>query len=807
MARLPSAIMTLHGTGLPGEEEFGPGSQVGPLAFSGDMIELGSQLGSGATAVVYECRRLRTGESLAVKAIDIGRLSRLEDNALALRRLETEVQALREAQHVRCLGLRDIYRSTRWVFLVMEKLTGGELFDQITSKKRFSEPEARYVFQQVCEGLQFLHSRHILHRDVKPENILIASSQEVPAPDGRGTITLYDVKLADYGLSKHVTSGVAASMVGTPQYWAPEVLAAGGHSGDSAHYDHRADLWSLGVTLYVMLRGQYPFKGANPNEMIRTGQYDLDSGSWMRVSDNAKDLVRKLLRVRAEERLSIEECLQHPWVSGVHRAASSTAPVSAPRDAWTAEAPTALVQWEHGEGLRVGGDGAGEAFSLRELVQLQVSVIASLEMACLACRDRHPHLAADIQLALHQASQLWQKALVVIRQYARVSNEVRQRVLPDLQLAVQEAEPSLAIELLDMVHGWTSQMRQDGDAAQRLCSDLGRHLRELILKTQQEKNKSEDATPLKVHGLNQIIEKSSVLEPVPPKRAETASSDASGVSCEAGAGMETFGPPTALKPPPPAQPPPAQEPLKTVNRATQALFEGLACFAQSIAASDPVSADAECAKRDIIDLLFLAPGAGHIEKASAGGAAALVDGRSTSGGRFSSDGGECVEPPAPHRLRPAAAGKDEREGSGLAVAGQLAVRELHGHWDLAHPLLKALQELRRVSQILSECMDFWTNMDCTVQELTRLKDHVGSFVKHAAKSARLRARFDERLTEYSNFWASLMTLCEQYCAAVEPALFKMRALITKVETIADTMDTAGLVEMDVPGQAPVPMHD
>jgi len=116
--------------------------------------------------------------------------------------------------------------------------------------------------------------------------------------------------------------------------------------------------------------------------------------------------------------------------------------------------------------------------------------------------------------------------------------------------------------------------------------------------------------------------------------------------------------------------------------------------------------------------------------------------------------------------------------------------------DLSHPLLHALKELRRVSEILVECIAFWTNMDGTVQELSRLKDHTQRLLKFASKSQALRSRFDERLTEYGDFWGSLVVLCKQYAAAAEPALLRMRVLVNQVEAAADTMELTGQFAVD-----------
>lgn len=772
------------------EEVVGPGCRVGPLAFSGDTLLLGELLGTGATASVFACTRQRTAEELAVKVIDLSRFSRLDNPEEALRRLEVEVQAQREATHERCLGLVDIYRTKRWIFLVMERLRGGELFDQIINRRRFSEVEARYVFKQVVEGLAFLHSRRICHRDIKPENILVMGSKEAPPPEGG---TLFDVKIADYGLSKLLTAGsVAKSMVGTPQYWAPEVLDSGGMNS----YDQRADLWSLGVTLYVMLRGQYPFKGADTAEQIRKGQFDLAGGNWPQVSEEAKDLLRQLLKVNAAERLPLEGCLRHPWVT---QRAPSLSSVGSPPQALeplqilqesagsaatgvagavrsavsaaasgTAQSSTAVVRWQAEEPgcLRVGGDGSGNAFSFKELVQLQVSLVGSLEIAVLSCRYSHPQLASDIRQVLYKANALWQHALAVVKEYARVAREVRQRVLPDLELAVQEAEPSLAVDLLDMVQVWSEDMRKSGETAQKLCTDMSDHLQVVINKVHNEHaDKTAPALGLGSAAAGGYPSQGQQALPAPPNAARA---------------METT-----------PQAPGFRGSVRTagreVNQSTQRLLDALATFTTTGGTGEA----------DMIDLLFMAPG---VERPRA-----LMDGsvHSTNGSAVDKDsamsdvGGTPRAEPAPSTATCSSVHPQEdvsMEQLQLVVARN---QDQQNQGSLANPLLRALRELRRVSEILMECQAFWTNMSGTVKELSRFKEHTQSLLKYAAKNARLRERFATRLAEYSDFWGSLQGICDQYCMAVEPVLVKMRSVVRKIEDEADRMvDTT----LDLPDQ-------
>lgn len=288
--------------------EIAIGARFGP---QDDQYEIGKQLGHGAASQVFSCRRLRDGEELAVKTVDLRRLCLLGDMQEQLGRLDSEVGILQELRHERIVNLQSFHKSENWYFLVMELVGGGELFDVIVRNKSLNEMEARHIFMQLLEGVGYMHSRGVIHRDLKPENILVASSR--PHADGQ----LYDVKIADFGLSKAIGGGasLARTRVGTPQYWAPEVLDVQKRGGS---YDQAADFWGLGAVLFVMLCGRYPFDGQKQplDDQIRTASYCMSGSRWRGISEAAKSLVRGLLRVNPVDRLSLEECLNHPWVTG-----------------------------------------------------------------------------------------------------------------------------------------------------------------------------------------------------------------------------------------------------------------------------------------------------------------------------------------------------------------------------------------------------------------------------------------------------------------------------------------------------------
>lgn len=279
---------------------FGPNDDPGRYT----LLE---EIGSGATATVYRCRR---GDHIfAVKNISLSKLKLQRDFQRIADKLYREVSILYSLRHPRIVSLFDVVEGQEKLHLVMELVEGGELFDHIVSKGRLPEAEARYIFLQITEGLQYIHSKDIVYRDLKPENILVDAKASRPG--------LLEVKLSDFGHSKLVNDGYSTALtrVGTPQYWAPEVsdpaLAAKG-------YDQRVDLWSLGVVLYVMLMGVYPFDGiAGPmEEQIRQAKLSFNFYSPGEVpSDGVKDLISSLVKAKPADRLALSACLSHSWAA------------------------------------------------------------------------------------------------------------------------------------------------------------------------------------------------------------------------------------------------------------------------------------------------------------------------------------------------------------------------------------------------------------------------------------------------------------------------------------------------------------
>jgi len=255
------------------------------------------KLGTGSFATVKKVVRNSDKEEFAVKII---RKHKLNKEELAV--VHDEVEIMQRVEHKHCVRLFEIYETNAKLYMVMEILTGGELFDRIVSKGSYSEKEAADVVQTVAAALQYLHSNGIVHRDLKPENLIYQNDQEDAL-----------LKITDFGLAKYRARDTQLSTAcGTPGYVAPEVL-------EGKQYSKEVDLWSLGVILYILLCGFPPFydeSTAGLYRQIKKGQYDFPDPYWSEISKEAKDVVSGLLNINVKKRWTPSQLLKTAWVVG-----------------------------------------------------------------------------------------------------------------------------------------------------------------------------------------------------------------------------------------------------------------------------------------------------------------------------------------------------------------------------------------------------------------------------------------------------------------------------------------------------------
>ncbi|XP_066159331.1 serine/threonine-protein kinase GL21140 [Euwallacea fornicatus] len=256
---------------------------------------VGRILGDGNFAVVRLCKHVISETEYALKIIDKSKCIGKEEV------IENEVNILRAVSHPNIIYLLEDHDTKQFLYLVCEYVAGGDLFDVITVAQKFSEDQAALMVKHLVSGLTYLHNLNIVHRDVKPENLLVEMD--------KGKVKC--LKLGDFGLACEVTSPLY-TVCGTPTYVAPEILTECG-------YGLKIDVWAAGVILYILLSGYPPFASIDNDQeklfdCILAGQYDFPDEFWQDVSSSAKELIQNMLQLVPELRFSAEDVLDHPWL-------------------------------------------------------------------------------------------------------------------------------------------------------------------------------------------------------------------------------------------------------------------------------------------------------------------------------------------------------------------------------------------------------------------------------------------------------------------------------------------------------------
>ncbi|XP_070841369.1 serine/threonine-protein kinase DCLK3 [Chaetodon trifascialis] len=273
------------------------GSDVTPADIE-RCYEIGRVVGDGNFAVVRECRRRDNGQTLAVKIVERSKLIGREHM------MQNELSLLGSLCHPRIVRLFTHHHTHTHSYLVMELVSGGDLFEAISERGKFSEAEAGLMVSDMSEALNYIHCKSIVHRDLKPENLLIE----------RVAAGICKLKLGDFGLAMVVTEPVF-TICGTPTYVAPEILCETG-------YGVAVDVWALGIILYILLCGFPPFRSRDRDQeelfqLIKQAQLHFLSPYWDLISEEARGLVRALLQPDPTMRLTAEQTLLHPWVKAM----------------------------------------------------------------------------------------------------------------------------------------------------------------------------------------------------------------------------------------------------------------------------------------------------------------------------------------------------------------------------------------------------------------------------------------------------------------------------------------------------------
>jgi len=265
-----------------------------------DEYDIGKILGKGGFSVVKEGVHKSTGNKVAIKIVSKNQPIK------QLKLLAAEVDILNILKgNPRIVNLYDVFEDNKNIYLVLELITGGELFDKIAEQVYYSEQDGSKIIRAILEALLWCHERNVVHRDLKPENLLCG-------PDF-STDYLTDLKLSDFGIAYKLNDNEKLNVdIGTRMYQAPEVIL-------KQPYALEVDMWAMGVISYILLGGYPPFTkdndyGLTLNDQIVQGKFAFHDEEWKEVGDKARDFISHLLKVDAKERLTCAQALEHPFI-------------------------------------------------------------------------------------------------------------------------------------------------------------------------------------------------------------------------------------------------------------------------------------------------------------------------------------------------------------------------------------------------------------------------------------------------------------------------------------------------------------
>ncbi|KAI8808366.1 kinase-like domain-containing protein [Cladochytrium replicatum] len=264
-----------------------------------EMSECELEWGAGTYGVVKEAIYIPTGEVFAMKSI---KKKSLENSPHAIEMVKREMSILRGVHHPNIINMKNAFETKDKYYLVFELATGGELFDRLANKGKFTEKDAANIIFPLLGAIAFLHEHGIVHRDLKPENILYKDKSE-DSP----------LVIADFGVSNFIENDhqLLTTLAGSPGYAAPEVLRRTGHGKP-------ADIWSIGCVAYTILCGFHPFYACEdlPSllDAVTRGRWKFDSPYWDNISDKAKAFIKQCLQINPAGRPTAKQAMLHPWL-------------------------------------------------------------------------------------------------------------------------------------------------------------------------------------------------------------------------------------------------------------------------------------------------------------------------------------------------------------------------------------------------------------------------------------------------------------------------------------------------------------
>ncbi len=730
-----------------------------------NKYEIMNQIGTGGFSKVYRCQCVLTRHDYAVKVIDLRPL-RLREG-FDPSRLRREVDIMSKLKHQNIVGFIESFETDEQVLMVLEYCPGKELFDVILERNRFAENDAKPVFAQICRALHYLHSLNIIHRDVKPENILVLDK-----PDVKGRLV---VKLLDFGLSKNAGAGSEAkTFVGTPCYVSPEVEYTG--KGLGGTYGLPADCWSLGAVLYVMLVARFPEFQQDP--VTRRVVLKLSSQLWGGISSAAKDLVSRLMDTNQHSRLTTGGALLHEWlaehrstprdlkaIADACRGLSESLQETLRNDSPATSADTTMTPGGfHVQPtemvLRVRQqESTATSAAIRENGdQLQLSPLFQLQQNVASCfADAHASYA-DIP---EVATQVRQGAVLCRRQYVESTKMLYKidctatavlNMFPDLQLAVEEGEPQLATDFFTIVKGWVAELRTMVTATQKANQASMAQIQTIVENstlTLQNRVTSKIPqsviVPRRILNLAQrrIIGGSDILPVNGDSDEEVKLSGEQVMELF----MSLFNPNTSRAP--------------TNGQRTRTESDG--------------ANDSNDAYVDDIDAGYRGNDMGERTRSGSSGSSSGYDFAGNPNQNEKSVLMEDVsmdddseDQKTSYRGSSSWAGASDRAKTIPSIVTSLGADsgdQVHqvglGSPIAASRLQDALHQLRQVDMILEQLSAFWANTELVLDILTKKGQHVEQLIGFSQKP-RLLARFTERLEEYKRFWEGIQTLCKNY---------------------------------------------
>lgn len=257
------------------------------------------KLGEGTFGKVYKTLHNPSNQYRAMKLVRKENVKFQDDDRVFLK----EIQVLSKLDHPNIIKVYEYFIDKKFYYVVTELASGGELYDQIAKIQYYNETDAACIMQQLLSAVCYLHNNNIVHRDLKPENMMLETNV-------KGDLS---IKLIDFGAANFYSNdekdGKLTLKVGTPYYIAPEVI--------KKNYDNKCDLWSCGVIMYILLCGYPPFDGDDDKDIMNNVlkcEFSFDSQEWMGVSNDAKNLIKKLLTKDPKKRINSEQALKEPWI-------------------------------------------------------------------------------------------------------------------------------------------------------------------------------------------------------------------------------------------------------------------------------------------------------------------------------------------------------------------------------------------------------------------------------------------------------------------------------------------------------------